>query len=245
MLKIYTPLPLLVEPSFCVAWLDMSDISAANMTASGGLVSKILNKTGNNNNLQQATTSAQPKNNTRTLNGLPVLEFAHDGTANDFMQFNSNTPLSEPFTVFVVGQYDTSTNLQALIGRQTAAISGQWVMRKEAGGTLFNSFLFTPAGSSSIARSGSLNPAIHCAYYQNGGSLNYSINNASFGAGTARSGYDNAVSTALVIGADNNSLTSPLDGFIAEIIIYNKVLNASQIVQVNQYLSRKWGIAIS
>ncbi len=221
-------------------WFDFAD--QATITSSANNVSSVRDKAGTIYSLSQGTTANQPRTGTRSQNGLNVLDF--DGS-NDFMQFNLNTAVSQPFTIFVVGQYDTSAAQQALIGRQTAAISGQWVMRKESGGVTFNSFLFTPAGSSSTARTGNLNPNIHCAYYQDGGSLNYSINNQSFGAGTARSGYDNAVATALVIGADNNSLSSPLDGWIGEVIIYGRVLTSDEILFINRYLSRKWGVALS
>lgn len=249
MLKVYTPLPLLVEPSFCVAWFDMSDISAANMTASSGLVSKVLNKAGTNNNLQQATTSAQPKNNTRTLNGLPVLEFAHDGTRNDIMIFDSNDPLDAPFTVFVVGQSDQNvpTIDQAFIGRQTAAISGQWVLLRNGNFPIFQSYLFGTGGDSGSTQTSNNNANIFTVWFQDGDRLNFKLNNNTATQGNIRSGYDNTNSTKLAIGGSNgnNNLAASLDGIIAEIIIYNKVLSSSQITQVNQYLSRKWGIAIS
>lgn len=246
MLKVITPLPLLIEPSYCQAWLDMSDISAANMTSSGGLVSKILNKAGNGNNVRQATSSAQPKNNTRTLNGLPVLEFAHDGTRNDNMVFDNNNPLDEPFTVFCVAQSDQyiAGPDQGIIGRQTAAISGQWVLVRNGSFPIFQSYLFATGGDSGSTQPANSNPNIHTVTFQSGGKLRYQLNNNTATEGTTRSGYDNSVATGLAIGGSNPSNMS-LDGFIAEIIIYNKVLSASQITQINQYLSRKWGITIS
>lgn len=244
-----SPIPLQVEPGFCVAWFDMSDISADNMTASGGLVSKILNKTGNNNNLQQATSSAQPKNNTRTLNGLPVLEFAHDGTRNDIMIFDSNDALDQPFTVFVVGQSDQNVAGidQSFIGRQTAAISGQWVLLRNGSFPIFQSYLFGTGGDSGSTQPSNNNANIFTVWFQDGDRLNFKLNNNTATQGSVRSGYDNSVATKLAIGGSNgnNNAAASLDGIIAEVIIYNKVLSASQITQINQYLSRKWGIAIS
>lgn len=244
-----SPIPLQVEPGFCVAWFDMSDISADNMTASGGLVSKILNKTGNNNNLQQATSSAQPKNNTRTLNGLPVLEFAHDGTRNDIMIFDSNDALDQPFTVFVVGQSDQNVAGidQSFIGRQTAAISGQWVLLRNGSFPIFQSYLFGTGGDSGSTQPSNNNANIFTVWFQDGDKLNFKLNNNTATQGSVRSGYDNSVATKLAIGGSNgnNNAAASLDGIIAEVIIYNKVLSASQITQINQYLSRKWGIAIS
>lgn len=248
MFKIYTPPPLLIEPDSCQAWFDMSDISTASMTSSGGLVNKILNKTGSGNNIQQGTSSAQPKNNTRTLNGLPVLEFAHDGTRNDFMVFDNNNPLDAPFTVFVVGQSDQNYAGadQGFIGRQTSAIAGQWVLLRNGNFTIFQSYLFGESNlDSGATRVSNSNPNIHTVTFEDGDRLKFKLNNDAGAQGNIRSGYDNAVATPLAIGASNGSAGAPLDGIIAEIIIYNKVLSTSQITQINQYLSRKWGIAIS
>lgn len=248
MFKIYTPPPLLMEPGKCQVWLDMADISATNMTSSGGLVSKVMNKAGNGNNVQQATTSAQPKNNTRTLNGLPVLEFAHDGTRNDGMIFDNNNPVDQPFTVFVVGQSDQTYagSDQAFIGRQTSSISGQWVLLRNGNFPIFQTYLFGSGGlDSGSTQPSNSNPNIHTATFEDGGRARYQLNNNTATEGNIRSGYDNTVTTPLGIGCSNGSLGAPLDGIIAEVIIYNKVLSASQITQINQYLSRKWGIAIS
>lgn len=244
MLKVYTPLPLLVEPSSCVAWFDMSDTSSANMTSSSGLVSKVLNKSGTGNNIQQATSSAQPKNNTRTLNGLPVLEFAHDGTTNDFMVFDLNNPVDVPFTLFAVSQVDSTGN-QTIIGRQTSSISGQWTLVKNGGFPIFQTYAFGASGpSSGTTKVYNSNPNIHCVKLAEGLALEYSLNNDTPNiAPVVLTGYDNSVATSLNLGASPGG-TNSLDGAIAEVIIYNKVLSASQITQINQYLSRKWGITI-
>ena len=36
-----------------------------------------------------------------------------------------------------------------------------------------------------------------------------------------------------------------LNGDIAEIIVYNRALNTSELAQVHKYLSMKWGIALA
>ena len=235
----------MIRPSNRATWLDMSDTSAANMTASSGLVSKVLNKFGNGNNVQQNTSSAQPKNNVATQNGLPVLRFAHDGAANDFMVFDSNDVFDEPFTIFLVAQSNTTAAVQGLIGRQVGSSLGSYVTRRESDGGVFNSFLFGTGGSSQAANTSNNNANIHNIYFQNGGALNYAINNGAFNTGAVRSGYDNTTTNLAAIGASNGSGSNPMDGWIGEVIVYNAILTTSEITQINQYLSRKWGIAIS
>lgn len=245
MLKTYTPIPLMIRPSYCRAWFDMSDNSAANMTSSGGLVSKVMNKVGNGNNLQQVTSSAQPKNNTRTQNGLPVLEFAHDGTANDYMTFDLNTPMSVPFTVFVVAALD-ATNNQSILSRQTSATAGQWTLVKNGGFAIFQTYGFGSGGvAAGAVKTFTANPAIHTVTLAEGSTLKYQLNNDTIATdGTVLSGYNNSVATSLNLGASPSGI-NPIDGWIGEVIIYNAILTTSEITQVNQYLSRKWGITIS
>lgn len=240
----YLPVPMIIRPQSRAAWLDMSDISSANMTSSGGLVSKVLDKFGNGNNVQQNTSSAQPKNNTRTQNGLPVLEFAHDGTQNDFMVFDSNIAVNVPFTVFVVAALD-ATNNQSILSRQTAAIAGQFALVKNGGFAIFQSYAFGSLGNvTGTVKSFTTNPVIHTVTLDEGTPLKYQLNNGTIATdGINLSGYNNSILTSLNLGSSPGGI-NPMDGWIGEVIIYNTVLTTSEIIQVNQYLSRKWGIAI-
>jgi hypothetical protein len=227
-----------------VAWFPMNDQS--KMVSLSGLVQEIVNSMGTGNNVTQVTTSAQPKNNTRTLNGYPVLEFAHDGTRNDLMVFNNNDPLDEPFTVFVVGQSDQNHagSDQAFIGRQTAAIAGQWVLLRNGNFPIFQSYLFGTGGDSGATQPSNNNPNIYTVSFLDGDRLKFKLNNNTATLGNIRSGYNNAVATPLAIGASNNTSGAPLDGIIAEVIICNEILSDTVIAGVNSYLSNKFGIAI-
>lgn len=228
--------------SSLVCWVDAADTQT--ITAVSGAVSAIRNKANSQLTLTQGTGSKQPTTGSRTQNGLNVLDF--DGTT-DYMVFSANTLLSSPFTLFVVAQYDTSTNLMGLIGRQTSSIAGQFCLRKESSGFIFNTFAFGSGSlSSQVAKSGDSSTTIHCVYFQDGGQINYSLNNGSFSTGTARSGYDNAVSTPLGLGcADTASPSNTLDGFVGEVIIYNRILTVGEIIKINRYLANKWGIIIN
>jgi hypothetical protein len=238
-----TKIPLTIPR--CVAWIDAADTST--ITSSGGLVGKIINKVGSGNNVQQLTASAQPKNNTRTLNGLPVLEFAHDGTRNDFMVFDNNDPLDAPFTVFCLGQSDQNYagSDQAFMGRQTGAVPGQWTLLRNGNFAIFQTYLFGIGGDSGATQTSNNNANIYTVHFLDGDRLKFKLNNNTATQGSIRSGYNNAVATPLAIGASNNTLGAPLDGIIAEVIIYNRVLTDSEIINVNCYLANKWGIAIS
>jgi len=243
MLKTFTPIPLQVNPSTCTAWFDFSDTSSANIQASGSDIVSVLNKAGNGNNLSQGVSANRPKTGTRTQNGLNVAAF--DGT-NDFLKFNSNTPLSAPFTVFFVGKIDEEARQGSFFGRQTSTTAGQIVCGKNASFSFFQSFCFGTAGAVSDARpTSNLNPNIHCLTFANGDRLRHGLNGLLNFSGNIISGYDNAVATPLCLGTSNVGGSSPLLGFIGEFITYSSVLNSSQVAAVSGYLSRKWGIALA
>lgn len=216
-----------------MCWLDFADINGIN--SASNRVLNVKNKGITNTFfITQGNAALRPYTNTRTVNGNNVLDF--DGTHK--MQFISNDPVDAPFTIFVVSGFDSSTAQMELIARHTGTISGEFSLRKEASGTTFNTFAFVNDGTSSQTNvSGNLNSNIHCVYYADGSRISYSINNNFFSTGSVKSGYSNSCTTPLYLG-------SGLDGFIGEIIIFNKILNLSEITQINQYLSRKWGIGL-
>lgn len=220
-----------------VFWNDFSDTSTISDTS--GAVDSTADKSLNSVSLT-ATGADRPTTNSRTQNGLNVLDF--DG-ANNYLTASTNDILDEPFTVFIVAQYDTSGVIQAVIGRQTGSIPGQIVMRRESGGA-FNCFLFGSAGSSSANFGGNDSVNIHCCYFEDGGENHYKINNDSFTLGVARSGYDNAVSTGLAVGASRSPASgSLLDGLVGEIIIFNGVLTSEEIDEIiGDYLNTKWDV---
>jgi hypothetical protein len=244
MLKTFTPLPLQVNPSSCRAWFDFSNTSS--IQASGNDIVSVLNLAGNGNNLSQAVSGNRPETGLLTQNGLNVAKFTAANT--EFLNFAFNTPMSVPFTIFLVGRSDSSVSaIQNFIGRQTGTIAGQWVLRREASGGVFNTFGFGSGNQSSQAAFTSNNNAnIHTTTLGDNIAITYRVNNTlSASASVARAGYDNAVTTGLALGTSNNFGNSPLEGWIGEVIIYNSILPASQITAINQYLSRKWGVAIS
>lgn len=230
----------MVSPGTCVAWFDFAD--GRTIVSSGGAVSKVWNKSGVSNHLTQGTASRQPITGSRTQNGLNVLDF--DGS-NHAMVFDLNTAVSQPFTFFIVATVDVTTN-QTIIGRQTAATAGQWTIVKNGGFSIFQTYGF---GSGGIAGGGVItynpNANIHTVSLAEGSSVSYQLNNGSVATdGVLISGYNNGVATALMLGA-SPGYSNFMNGAVAEIIIYNGILNASQKKQICEYLGRKWSITVS
>jgi len=197
-----TPLPLQIRPGVALqSWFDFSDTSS--IQASGNDVVSVLNKAGNGNNLSQSVIANRPKTGIITQNGLNVISF--NASSVQFLNFANNTPASVPFTVFVVGKSDGNVNaIQAFIGRQTSNTPGQWVLRREISFGLFNTFAFGAGGSSASTNPASEVGNIHSVAFANNSAISYRMNGTLSSSNPAvRDGYDNNITTGLVLGASN------------------------------------------
>jgi len=240
-----TPLPLQIRPSVSLqAWFDFSN--TPSIQASGNDIVSVLNLAGNGNNLSQSVSANRPETGLLTQNGLNVAKFTAANT--EFLNFAFNTPMSVPFTIFLVGKSDSSvTSVQNFIGRQTSTTPGQWTLRRETNGGVFNTFGYGTTGSSQSAFTSNNNGNIHTVTLGENIAIAYRVNNTLSGSSpVARAGYDNNVATGLCIGAPNPTGLASLEGWIGEVIIYNGILTSDEINALNRnYLSPKWGITVA
>jgi hypothetical protein len=210
-------------------WLDASDLSS--ITQSGGGVSQWNDKSGNNLHATQVTTGLRPITGVRTLNKLNTLDF--DGIddrlllnagINDLMQGSNSA-----FVVYMTDNTTTGRRLLNGIGSGSNYILSQdnaqinFVHRTDFTGTA--SVLATSSNTPNVAigiRSGT-----SCRAGRNGI------------LGTVLSTAQNVSLSQLWIGGAGAS--EMMDGQIAEIIIYQRALNTTEINQVGRYLANKWG----
>lgn len=185
-----------------------------------------------------ATTTARPTYEDSALNGLPALTF--NGTANIMTSTSYAVPTVLPFTIFSVVKNAAATvstrrifgftnNGYALACRNNHITVTFWtILDVEESGTGCDDV--SPMIISVAASSLSPYPV---AFYKNGTSYGPADINAVplVGSGT------------LAIGA-NTSPAQYFNGFIAEIIIYNRVLKSEERRAVEAYLGKKWGIKV-
>jgi hypothetical protein len=209
-------------------------------------------QSGNGYDATQSTTAARPTYIASGFNGLPVVRF--DGT-DDHLGFSGGA-LSllknvAGATIFVAVKYSatavnapsffasrnsSSTSVRILIRTSTAPKYNMQATRLDADTAInMNSVQATNTNSVVIQTAK--------ADYQNQ-TLEQFINGTLDGSTTfATSGNtENADSLAIFLGRVSATY---LTGDIAEIIVYNRALNTSELAQVHRYLARKWGIALA
>lgn len=205
-------------------WLDGSD--ASNMTESGGLISQVNDKSGNNKN-GTATGSVRPTLVSSVQNGRSIMRF--DGSE-DYLNINSSVVYR---TVFVVAKSDNASfsNYPGIIGDFTGS--------SPSNGHVVNGV----DGTTKIASATSS----YTSAYRNGtliaGSSGHDfspLNEYWIGAFTLPSDMTNTTSAIGMINGGGRYW----DGDIAEIIVYSTALSSDDRLIVEGYLSTKWGIDV-
>ena len=244
-------------------WLDATRIAQANNTA----VATWSDQSGNGYDATQGGSAARPTFIASGLNGLPVVRF--DGT-DDNLSVPSSTATfkflhSDVSTVFIVAKagvvadpgvtygflhngtgttsigfyirfIDASPNNDRIGHNIFFGTSGQTVLSNNTDNNAFtaNQFNFL----SVLSKPSDAVAAERSAISINGGvarKANSSTNTPSTSNAT----------NDLIIGGSISSTTPFLNGDIAEIIVYNRALNTSELAQVHRYLARKWGIQLA
>jgi hypothetical protein len=243
-------------------WWDASNLSSISTVA--GRVNEWRDISGNGYVFSQATDANRPTLNVNNgLNGLPVLDFA-----SSFMQITSTrTPWrflhTAQSTVVFVGKFGVLSNpndiyvvlcnnalVSALTGYaltyddRTASSRNdsivQFITRGQTGNFVtFNVVqnVITPNVPTIVT---SLQDAVASPVSQRSipfiNGVEFAKNNTSTGvANNADSSYD------LQLGADGNSANA-FDGYMAEILIFNRLLTTKERGDLEMSLSWKWGI---
>lgn len=226
-------------------WLDASDLST--ITHDAGAVSQWDDKSPNGWHVAQGTGAAQPLTGAATRNGRNVLVF--DGT-NDFLINAVNTGLSlKAITLFTVATETTEKNFSGIFAMSSAG-ANDW---QSADG-----FMLTHGGASHrIELAGGVSAAV--LLQQAGtGATPWSLVRSTLGS-TSQTLFVNGVSTAtddyagmtthtagMRVGANKQTGATGffLNGQIAEIRMFSRVLTADEIAANEADLAAKWGIAL-
>lgn len=224
------------------AWWDASD--ASTITASGGYVTRLADKSGMRNHLTQTSTYG-PITGTRTQNGLNVLDFFASTRASLYTEtFNQ----AQPCTIFVVAQTDTLTvdsfgksaiigwtNVGGYTGCAIAQADSLGQMQINAGGAWYTyQYLAanTPAqltavfdGSNShLDLNGSASANLPPGTQGWGNSTRFNLGQVGYEYTADKAGYDAA-----------------WNGWIGEVLVYDGALSSGDRAAVEAYLKAKWG----
>ena len=218
-------------------WYDADD--ASTITESGGAVSQMDDKSGNDYHLAQGTGSKQPTTGSRTQNGLNVIDF--DGTDDTLEKIFT---LTADHSVFMVGIIDTAAN----------DYDGIWSLDNTAGSTgdyqfdsndaASNNFLFRyyhgldgSFPDTGTDQSGAFH-IFEFTFDDTSGDYEAYIDGTSEMSGNHTQSMATSQKLKILSNRGENALA---DGAMAEFIIYDRV-DDDERQKTEGYLAHKWGL---
>lgn len=232
-------------------WMDASD--KGTIIDSGGSVDEWISKSSVTNKATQTLSSRRPTTGTRTINGLNVIDF--DGFDDNLVLDNQPIVGTEARTIIVVGLADSAVSANIFIALTHSTVMSGDLYRVTAQIRLTISGAFKEFANDSI--DDGINPAILIFTNEANSNLTSDANNfqAYKNGALITSTSDNNPTTTIdtrsgkeaVIGNEGTGVsTGPdrLNGVIAEIIIYDRVLPLLERQENESYLSAKRGIPL-
>lgn len=210
-------------------WLDAAD--ASTLTLNGSTVSQWADKSGNGRNATQPTASSQPTSNTRTLNGLNVLDFNADviGIGTPFVKINT------PWLVYSVITFDSFTGNPVYIGLQGAQTTH--IGWSNSGNIQFYNNSTGVVGLSGVVITANT-PALVGVQYDTT-NLTGLYNGAAQGSPAVTIPADTALFN---IGSHASGGSNYFDGAIGEIVFIQSTVSLSNRQKLEGYLAWKWGL---
>lgn len=236
--------------SGCKLWLDASD--TATISLSGSDVTQWNDKSGNGYNFTQGTSANRPKSGTRTQNSLNVIDFDgnNDSLTTSAAKSAFNFLQNSVSTIFRVIKQDSNTGVRFILGTNDGSFSSIGIYQftnstnelsncgNGSGSSVYN--ITITADTNAKYQVYKSDPANATAANR----IKVSTNAGAFtgsNTGTASPSASNST-IDFILGNDSNGGTLPYDGFIAEILIYDTILSAGDITDVQNYLAGKWAI---
>lgn len=225
-------------------WYDANSLGLANNAP----VSSWTDVSGNAQHASQATLSYRPLYKTNQLNGFPTVRF--DGS-NDHLQKAAASGVSnQPITWFIIGKFNNLATSQAMLHFSHNGTSNHKNLRFTVN---YNS------GSTQRINSGNLNTS------GGGTPSNFTYNTATkimstLISNTTINTYTNGTQTGTNTGTFLSPVGAnlfvtlgrraflndmPLNGDLAEVIVYNYELTGTQRILVENYLSSKYALALT
>ena len=223
-----TPPPFVpTDISGCYCWLDADD---ATKTISGGRISEWRDKSGNLQHFAQATGSLRPYENLAYRNGFNSVRF--DNNQDNWMARTFSPTKAQPLTIFTVWDVDVNSTRDFNLvywGVGIGIYHGQPAGRIHIyAGTIVNTYL--KAKPFALMATTVIFNGANSQIFEN------DINKGTYNAGA------NSLTRMFLGNQDPAGASTRFSGNLMEHIIYDRLLNPTEITQVNTYLIAKYGL---
>ncbi|MCB0395215.1 MAG: hypothetical protein KDD36_01095 [Flavobacteriales bacterium] len=223
-------------------WLSANDYvytdAGSTEATNGTAVQEWHDRSGNGNDAVQTTGGSQPTLVTNSINGQSVLTF--DGTA-DWMSIVTSDIPETNYTEFVIFKSSDVTGPFTTIASPATYTGGAHDRQFGLSSNKLSSRIYNTEVISTASNYNDNTARIAEIQVTSGSGQELFINEASVKTGT-KGGSDFNWEAGMVVGG--HTAWGYYAGSIAEVILYNTVLNDAQQIIVNNYLSSKYGVTI-
>lgn len=232
-----------------VAWYETSYSKSFEVASDDEsiAISKWKDISGNGRDAIQSTSSLQPSLVKNGLNGKPVMNFTRSATTGHYFNLPDGTvPYNNSaYTVLIVASRASEGNYGLLRGGNCPGYAQCNAFGFTSAGEVFNSWWNDDAQTTSAAvavnefklLTFSYNQAAR-SFFVNGSFNEQAANTNVWTTGNQVTSFNNVIG----VGTNAGAFHDFLDGDIAEIIIFDKALSATEQGAVENYLKTKWGV---
>jgi len=219
--------------SSCILWLDADDNTKTIVT---GRISEWRDKSGNDNHFTQTTATNRPYHVTNFVNGLSAVNFLN--SENNALDCIFPSLYSQPNTIITVWNLDVNSTQTSPIVYDRVNIFFGSSNRNVLYWSANNISILGPTNVTAYAKnrpfslisSSVIHNGVNTKVFENG-VLKNTVNAGTGGLSSLRLGNSEV----------NLVPAGRLSGNIMEQIIYNKELTTDELLNVNTYLSGKYG----
>jgi hypothetical protein len=226
-----------------VLWLDAKVINGMD----GDLVASWNDSSGNGYNATQSNSSNRPILKTNILNGRNVVRFNGSSSFLDIPDNNNLDMGLLPKTVFLVFKANSYSGYPAIISKDGGYFTNGYNIVLDGNNGKLRHFIQDGAGAGTYNSSPNLADGVYrsCAVSWDRSTGNYGyINGTSLGAvGDLFGGVNLNNNYPLRIGRPAGADTV-LNGDIAEIVMYNRILSTSELTKNWAYLNSKYNLLV-
>lgn len=213
-------------------WMDGSDPLGTGTPPTNGTNVLPVDKFGVAT-ITQATTSQQPIYYSNQQNGLGTL-YANDAVSTQV--FVSASTYGNNVTIFLLATPTTSVNSYIFAGDNGGGgptfLSGYSSKAYEWFNNSDRYTMATTASGYNLLTTAQTTSGTNTKLYYNGGLINSYT-------------YTQSISSNKLIRIFNSDASNYFKGYVAELIIYTKILSATELTAMNLYFANKWGLSIS
>ncbi|NDD67568.1 hypothetical protein EBZ35_08000, partial [bacterium] len=185
----------------------------------------------------------RPFINSNAMNGLPAAQF--DGTGR--LSWDGSAIVGRPYTIFLVEKTTVTVANSWILFGSGDTVASNLVFGYSADGTIANSNHRDTIGYSYSYSVPSLlknTPLIHTFSYANTGVMKQGYINGQLTGSTGQwNGYLTSYANA-GIGGVSGIWSSPWQGALGELMVFDVLLSDADRAIVHSYLSKKWGVSL-